>query len=582
MSLEVILSRIAGGEDVPAAELLPYLCLESREQRAEVNARLAGACRQSGRADYLRHAGVFVRRAWLLGGFPPDLLPLYVDIHAALDDVDGIREAYKRAGMSAAARGDVSEALHYFDQWQYAYHTFQRLDRFEYDFDILDCVDRLARPHVIAPPPRPDLLAGGKVRVAYLMKGVNEVGSVLVKINLFFARYHDRSRVEPMFFVPESGTAVMASESGRKHARLFEDVGCKLVTAPDLNVAAEQLRAVARTIAAARPDILVTGAALAEFQHYYIASLRPAPFIIGQIQGPPPQFAPPLLDYGIAWSKHPLIDSPVGCPWLPIRWELPERDKITPHDRGELGLPDDAFVVATAGRHVKYQEPAFWQAVIDLLRQFPRMHYLPLGVEAAQLPFLPPLLAEDVRPRVHFLSWRDDSYLRALRLAEVFIDTFPSGGGATLLDALALGIPAVSFENNYMRLYDQTDWSLADELINIPELIVPRGDFEQMKRVVARLITDPEYRRDAARRAQEHTRATRTNPAQSVRECEDIYLQFLRQRLAGESAADPRAGEVEALGRPRGHRPPPEWVASAAYQLKRVLRYGVRQLDRVA
>lgn len=583
MSLEAILSRIAGGEDVPSSELLPYLCLEAREQRAEVNKLLAAACRRSGRADYLRHARVFVQRAWLLGGFPADLLPLYTDIHAALDDVPGIREAYKRAGMEAAARGDASAALHYFDQWHYAYHAFQRLDRYEYDFDILDCVDRLARPHVIAPAPRPDLLRAGKLRVAYLVKGVNEVGSVLLKINLLFARYHDRSRIEPMFFAPESGRAVMASEAGREHVRLFEQEGYRLATAPDMNVAAERLRAVARAIAAARPDVLVTSAALAEFQHYFVAAMRPAPFIVGHVQGPPPQFAPPLLDYGMAWSKHPLIDSPTGCPWVPLRGDLPERDKITPHERGELGLPDDAFVVTTSGRHVKFQEPAYWRAVVDLLRQFPRMHYLPLGVEEAQLPFLPPLLPDEVQPRIHFLSWRGDSYLRALCLADLFIDTFPSGGGGTLLDALALGIPAVSFENNYMRLYDQTDWSLADEFIRVPELIVPRGDFEQLKRVVARLVTDDDYRRDVARRSQEYVLETRTNPPRSIRDCEDIYFRFLEQRLTGAAAADPRAGEVAALGRAAaGRRPPPRWVASAAYQIKRVLRYGVRQLDRVA
>src|SRR5215213_5071274 len=222
MSLEATLSRIAGGESVSQTELLPYICAESREERARINRLLAQAYFQSGREEDLQHARVFVQRAWLLAGFEPDLLPLYTQIHAALDDIPAIREAYKRVGIAAAARGDVSQAITYFDLWQYAYMQFKRLDKFEYDFDIVDCIDRLARPHLFAPKPRRDILNSGKIRVAYLVKGITELGSILIKVNLLFARYHDRSRFEPVFFVPESESAVLASEAGREHVRLFE------------------------------------------------------------------------------------------------------------------------------------------------------------------------------------------------------------------------------------------------------------------------------------------------------------------------------------------------------------------------
>lgn len=541
MSFKAIAARIAGGESVPPAELLPYLMLGRREERAEVNALLAEACLKSGREDRLRDARAFVRRAWLLGRFSPDLLPLYVEIHAALDDVAGIREAYKRAGIEAAARGDVSEALTYFDLWQYADWRYRRLDSFEYDFDVLDCVDGLARPHRFAPKPRAGLARSRKIRVAYLVKGITELGSVLVKVNLIFARHHDRSRVEPLFFAPESWRAVEQSGPAREHARLFEAAGCPLKTAPDMSVHHEQLRAVARTIYEARPDVLVVSAALCEFQHYYIAAMRPAPFVMALVQGPPPQYSPPALDYGIAWSKHPMMDSPLDCSWIPLRGEPVLRDGVTPYERSEFGIPDGAFVAASAGRHVKFQEPAFWREVLDLLRRHPQMYYLVTGARADQMPFLPPMITDDVRERVRFLEWRGDSYLRALCLADLVIDTYPSGGGGILLDALALGIPCVSFENDYMRRYDQTDWSLADEFIAVPELIAPRGDFEQLKRVVARLVEDEEFRRDAARRSHAHTVETRANPRLSVGECEDIYFRFLAERLAGqEDRADVR------------------------------------------
>ena len=577
MSLEATLSRIAGGESVSQTELLPYICAEGREERARTNRLLAEAYFHSGRKEDLQHARVFIQRAWLLARFEPDLLPLYTQIHAALDDIPAIREAYKRVGIAAAARGDVSQAITYFDQWQYAYMQFKRLDKFEYDFDILDSINRLTRPHRFSPKLRRDILNSGKIRVAYLVKGITELGSIIVKVSLLFARYHDRSRFEPAFFVPESENVINTSEAAREHVRLFESYGCKVITAPNTGATHEQLRAVARTIYDMRSDLLVTSGALTQFQHYYITSLRPAPVVVGLVQGPPPQFAPPDLDAAIVWSIHPLIDCPVDSLRVPLRGDLPERDKITPYKRQELDIPDHALVVASAGRYVKFQERGFWQAVVDLLHEFPHMYYLVMGPDESQIPFLPDVLTTESKARIRFLSWRGDSYLQALCLADVLIDTFPSGGGGTLLDPLALGIPCVSFENNYMKRFDQTDWSLADEFINIPEMVVPRWDFDGMKRVVGRLLTDEMYRSEVARRSQGYILETRTNPPLSVRECEDAYLRFIESRLSGNTSLNARTSAVE-----NSTRPAPRWVARAALELKRALRFGVRVLDRVA
>ncbi len=582
MNFEAVLSRIASGESVPSSELLPYLCLEKREQRANVNRLLAEACLQSGREDQLRHARVFIHRAWLLSKFSAELLPLYTQIYSALDDVAGIREAYKRAGVEMAAQGNVSEAIRYFDSWQYADFHFKHLDRYEYDFDIMDCMDRLAQPRRLSPAPRAGRSAGEKIRVAYLVKGITEMGSVLVKINLLYARYHDRARVEPMFFVPESESAVLASASGPEFLRLFESHGCKVVMAPNVGDAGDRLFAVARAIYDARPDILVTSAALADFNHYFITSLRPAPFVVGFVQGPPPQFAPPILDWGIAWSKHPLIDCLVSCSHVEMEFDLIARSEVTPYERRELDIPEDALVAATAGRHVKFQEPKFWKAVIDLLQEHPQLYYLAVGAEESQVPFLPSMLSPELRSRIRFMGWRGDEYLRGICLVDIVIDTFPSGGGGTLCDSMALGVPVVAFENNYMKQYDQTDWSPAQEFIGLPERIVPRGDFDELKRVVSRMIDDAEYRRDVARRGQDYIWETRSHPERVVRNCEEAYFRLL-ENLSGNVSTNPHEAEIEELSR-RLTRPQvvPNWVAWPVRQLKRALRFGERVLDRVA
>src|SRR6185295_6357400 len=64
MTLDALLSQIEKGEAVSPADLLPYLCLERKEQRANVNALLAAAYARSARTVDLEQAKIFIQRAW--------------------------------------------------------------------------------------------------------------------------------------------------------------------------------------------------------------------------------------------------------------------------------------------------------------------------------------------------------------------------------------------------------------------------------------------------------------------------------------------------------------------------------------
>jgi len=581
MSLDSILTRIASGEAVPASELLPYLSAESRQQRADVNRLLADACWRSGREEQRRHAKTFIARAWLLSRFSPELLPLFEQIHAAAGDIDGIREAYKRLGMTAAATGDVSAALRYFNLWQYAYHRCQHVDRYAYDVDILDCVDRLAAPDRHRSRLRPDLLQGGKIRVAYLAAGVTEVGSALMMVIASLVKHHDRSRFEPMVFVPEAERTVRTSEAGRRELERFKNLDCELVMAPDIRPAHARLVALGRLIDDARPDVLITSAALATFDHCFVAALRPAPVTIGLIQGPPQQFAPLTLDSAISWMLHPLLDCPVTCALHHNEFALPTRREVSAFDRRTLGLSPESVVMLSAGRHVKFQDRTFWETIVDLLRDHPEASFVAMGVEEGQIVFLSSLLTPELRTRIRLLAWQGANYLPLLCMADMVIDTFPSGGGSILFDAMSLGVPVVSFANDYMKLYDQVDWSPAEEFIHVPDLLLQRGDFPEMRRRVSRLIEDRDYRSEMARQCLEDIQ-DRTDPARASRKYEAICLQILERQLTEHEPVDGRSAEVEQLTARLSRRRAPAWVVGAAGHLRRALRFGERLLDRVA
>lgn len=523
--LDSLLAQIATGESVAQEGLLPYLCLEGKSVRAEVNALLADAFFQAQTEESIRQAREFMQRAWLLSGFTPDLLPLYVKIFAALQDIDGIRDAYKRLGLAAGQRGDISEAIQYFDRWQMAYHGFANLDKYEYDFDILDCMDNLATPHRFSAPKKSPS-NNERIRLAYLLRGVLESNSNLIQISLEFAKHHDKSRFEVTFFTPEPQITIDRSPQGREYLGMFEGFGYQVITGPSSKSRADTLLALAGKIRDSNPHILVSSAALADFSQYFITTLRPAPIMMGLVQGPPPQFAPPSLDWCIAWTKHPLMDCPVNCSWVEIKLDYPNQDSGEAVSRAALQLPDGACVLMSAGRPAKFQSQEFWQAIAEVLSQHSDAYFVAAGVRDDEIQFLSSLLPPEVRSRVRCLGWRND-FSKILPNANILIDTYPNGGGLVIVQAMAMGIPLVAHRNDYMRIFDQLEWSPVEDFIRDPEVVLPRGDFAKFKKVVSRLIEDKEYRREVGERCRaEHLR--NADPSRAIRGCEDVYTRVLQ------------------------------------------------------
>jgi glycosyltransferase involved in cell wall biosynthesis len=555
--LERIMADIAAGKLPSQEQLLPLLLAEDKSQRCLVNFKLAEAYFKSS-AGNLPLAQVCVQRAWLLSGFSPEVLELFVAIHAAAGDVESIRSAYKRVGIEYAKRKNVERAVYYFNEWHYTYAHLQRVDKFEYDFDILESLNALADAYN-APVKSKKAARKDKIVVGYLLKGALEQNSVLIKLNLLFAKYHDHSRFRIIVFVPESHEAVAASVQGAGHLESFAGYGCEVVVLREENYK-KRLLNIGREIQERDVDVLVTSAGVADFAHYFITRLCPGVANISLIQGPPPQFASPAADWGVSWTKHPILDSPVGASLVKMELEYLSREDILPAKREDFNLPADALVLLSAGRHVKFQDEPYWRAILDVLGSAPQAHYLVIGAKREQIPFLDAMLAPSVAGRVHFVGWADH-YQRLLLLADVYLDTYPSGGGVTLEESMALGIPFVSFENNYLRVYDQVDWSPAQELMYSKASIVPRGDFAAFKTQLLRLIGDPELRRELGRLCQEHILTTKSKPARAVSKCEAIFEAVLRRRKT----------EEENPGRKDWSRPGAPGPDFNAYKVEKLL-----------
>lgn len=524
MELDQLIQKITGRDAFDPDELVPYLCREKLDERCEVNIKLAEA--YVAIQDF-QQASVFVERAWVFSGFSEELLPLYIEICTGLDDIEAIKDAYKRIGIKKAQENEIAKAIEYFKLSFGTYARYSGLDIFQYDFDILDRIKEMAVPYRFKPRGHKSVSMRRKIRVAYLTLYLSSPTSVFNRINRLFARCHDKSLFDVAFFAMEPGSAF----HDRDIIPFMRQNGCKVITGAEIGDELVRMLWIAKAIYNFEPDILITDAVLADLKQYFVIALQPAPIVVSHIYGPPPQYVPSDVDWAIAAPKHPMMDSPCNCSLIDLELDLSEHRSVEPCSKSELGVPEYSVLLMSGGRPTKFQDKEFWCAIVEILRLHPNTYYAALGVAESQVPFLKDIVPSELRTKIKLPGWKEE-YLRTLALADVVIDTFPSASGFVLIDAMALGIPVVSFKNNYMELFDQTNWSVGVEFIPSPELIVKRGDFEQLKSLVSKLITDKPYYHRMAQLCREEIYRTRGNPERMVRRHEDVYRQIISQKAS--------------------------------------------------
>jgi len=522
-----LVARVRNGEVPQSEELLSFLSVADRTVRAQRLFALSEAYFEGGNTE---QAVRLVQRAIAVSGYDRRYLESCVALQSRIGDIDGVRETLKRVGVNAAKECRVLEALDLFNRSLYAYSTHCKQDRYVYDFEMLSAIEAMALHFRNSAPPSE--VGGGRIRIAILVFGTLHVGSVLLKILAMFAEHADRSRFELAFFVPEVWHAVLRSKSARKQLRPFRRAGWT-VHVPRTVDPLKALLETANAITRWSPDALLTSALCADLRHYFIASMRPAPQTIALVQGPPAQFTAPWVDWNIAVSAHPGMDTPGNCSLVPLEFPLPDRKSIELVVREQYGLAPENKVIVSGGRPGKFESADHWRVVGEILARRPEAVYLAIGL--SELPQVAlTCLPRDLVAHVRSVEWRDD-YLRVLGLADVVLDTYPSGGGVVLLDAMALGIPVVSMANDYLHEFDQTDWGLGNEFVPISELVAPRHDHARLVEIIDKLLADAIYRGRMGRECEALVRAQRGSPARMISRWEEVLSKVIVRSQSTES-----------------------------------------------
>ena len=241
-------------------------------------------------------------------------------------------------------------------------------------------------------------------------------------------------------------------------------------------------------------DIAVDLCGHTEGQRTGILARRSAPIQVNFL-GLPATMGAPYIDYLIA---DPYLVPPQAEPYYAeriVRLEggfQPNDDRRvaaapTP-SRQALGLPDGARVLASFNRTCKIT-PAVFAVWMRLLAALPEaVLWLPAAHPAAAANLRREAAARAIAPQrlVFAEPVGYAEYLARYRHAELFLDTAPFNGGATVSDALSMAVPVVTLagESFAARMAGS-----ALEALGIPELIA--HSLEEYETAALALARDP-------------------------------------------------------------------------------------------
>lgn len=529
-SIQHLQAQILNGFSPDKELLTSLLCLPQPEDRLQVNVALGQAYAHFG----LYHNSFdFYQRAWLLSNQDEQLLSDYTYVLGQCKDFRRLENVYRSLGLKYLRMGHMDMALHYFQQCYTVYHQFNCSDKFDFHPEIAEALAAYTAPLRLQPVLADPFTEERRIRIAYLVHDICEPVSVLMKVNYELFKHHDYSLFDVYCVVHQPYHILEHNAHAMNMVSQIESFGAKVIFAPDIASQAEKFKAMAHQIHALNIDILLFNLQFAFIHMYYLATYNPAPIMIALIYGTPYMFSSALMDWNIGWIKPVTVDGIGPSSLISAGMDLSEIDSTPVCTRQQLDIPADQLVLMTIGRPLKYNCKEYFQAILDLLVLYPKAHYYIIGTTQPQISFWDDFATHEATNRVHFLGWisKRDTF-SFLGVVDIYIDTYPTGGGFSMAEAMFLSIPCVSFQDrDVSKLFDPSDWNPGYDMFQIPELMAERGNFKDFQLIVAQLIEQPDMRTELGKLSRLKIVTHRSNPAKMTQDCEQNYLQVLLRKL---------------------------------------------------
>ena len=530
-----ITEAIAAQRKIDPFDKVPFLALENVEQRVEINVKLAEAHFNIHEFD---QAELLITRAFVLSDFSEEILPVVIKIAQKTGNIPAIKFAYKRIGIKLFREGKIAKALSMFNEWQYAYFPQSGIDRYEHDYEIQNTIDLFCSEHRTDQRFKKIPAGPGKMKIGYLLVHFLDPGSVLIKLDKLFVEYHDKEKFDITYFVMEQKTTVFASAHGRQLDKFFTDHGCSVVYMDIPGSKDAALFNFAEKIGKCNLNIFITNAVLANFEHYFIASFKPASLLLAVVHGPVAQYVTNIFDHAISSYHAQTVDVPCNCTQVNIELK-PEDMQIEQVPKKPVDhIPGNSVVLICGGRTIKFRDKRYWASLLNILLKYPNASLFIIGFKKEQYPF-PELLIGETEKRISFFEWTVD-YLSIIKQGHIYIDSYPVGGGVFMIEAMRAGLPPVYFEHDYYKYFTGEEGSGGQQLVGIPDLCIPRENFDEFEKKVGHLIENREERNRFGEICKQKILAEISEPARMVKRYEAVYLKLISDGLTKQVPAYPK------------------------------------------
>lgn len=274
-----------------------------------------------------------------------------------------------------------------------------------------------------------------------------------------------------------------------------------------------------------------------------ITALRPAPVIVSWLGYPGSLGAPRLADYIIGDA---VVTPPAAATHYSETLALMphcyqphdhrrERD-VQPPTRAAAGLPERGFVFCSFNQTFKFNAPmaSVWARLLGAMPASV-LWLLDPGSERARANLHAFFDSQGVaRARVIFAPRvAQEAHLARLPLADLALDTLPTGSHTTGSDALWAGVPMVSAVG---ALFAGRVGASLLHAVGLDELVAP--DLEGYFQIALALASDPAwYAQIRKRLAQARSEAALFDTLRFTRDLERLYLAIVKREVEGGEGA---------------------------------------------
>jgi glycosyltransferase involved in cell wall biosynthesis len=357
--------------------------------------------------------------------------------------------------------------------------------------------------------------AGGPLRMAHVVAQLVDGGHAPSRSLETMLKFADRERFQTCLCITESlarhaehAGQLLASETSDRRApqrigRFEEDYGIPVIrprSRQSFVTAAADLHA---QLAARQIDVAFFHGSAATPTEWLLCAWQAAPWQADAGFGVPLHC--PALDYQFFEFEETMEALAFMCRERGIPYgfknsgaDLSHIEEVVPLSRAELQVPDDHVILGTVGNHLpKRMSAEFCRTVADVMRAHPRTTLLVVG--PGDFRTQRAALGDDLcngssgQPRARFLGHMSEP-ARATKAFDVYLNSYPDGGGFVLGDAMAAARPIVC-----MVASDSTYARAGQTWVGEEHLVQPATSAAYAARL-AQLIADPAEREALGRR----------------------------------------------------------------------------------